>query len=338
MSSSERQRQETLLAKERASSLQANKQRPRLCMQASDDIHTILEVQTSKMVEALCEFLERYTPRARRVIVSHEDAERVWKACRRGDRTQLRELRGELVDARRCPTSVSTAAELSAYEKDFMDRFGGQFRRHVAFECSMLQTAEEDEQGRVSWRDLTCGDGDNFCEVMNFAMVASDLTRFDQVMLVPPGDQIQWQSPLDMISSPMGPDVADKKLGTVVHVKDLSESTVLSRSRVCGRTSRYQSRIADCTRSKLKLRGESAGASLMPSQGRPAKRIPDDRHSAGKTDTVVVKVELPGVCQELRLDRPADETSVSSRGLCVLTQPLLNSAAIVAKGQICASF
>ena len=121
------------------------------------DIATIQEVQTSKMCLALCEFLESYSERSTRVIVSHVDAERAWKACR-GKTADLRVVLGELVDARRRWGVVSTPAELAAYKKDFIDRFGSSFRRHVAFECSMLQTAEEDEQGRVRWRDLTCQD------------------------------------------------------------------------------------------------------------------------------------------------------------------------------------
>ena len=137
--------------------------RARVCIQGAGDIRTIQEVQTSKMCVALCDFLERYSARTTRVIVSNADAERAWKACR--DRTgDLGVVLGELVDARRRGGVVSTFLECQAYEKDFIGRFGSAFRKHLAFECSMLQTLGENEDGKMKWRDLTCQDADDFAE------------------------------------------------------------------------------------------------------------------------------------------------------------------------------
>ena len=166
MSSEDARRQKRLAAKEGMSSTQPSR-RTRSSVQGAGDIGTIQEVQTSKMCFALCEFLESQSVRNTRVIVSHTDAERAWKACREktGD---LRVVLGELVDARRRRGVVSTSVELDEYVKDFMNRFGSAFRKHVAFECCMLQTAEEDEQARVKWRDLTCQDADDVDECVKF--------------------------------------------------------------------------------------------------------------------------------------------------------------------------
>ena len=133
MSSADRRRQEKLLPKDGPTSNQGSK-RARRCLPTTADIATIQEVQTSKMCLALCEFLESYSVRDTRVIVSNADAERAWKACR-GRTAELRVVLGELVDVRRRRGVVSTPAELEAYEKDFLDRFGSSFRKHVAFEC-----------------------------------------------------------------------------------------------------------------------------------------------------------------------------------------------------------
>ena len=177
MSSADRRRQEKLSTKDGATS-----KRARRCMPTAADIATIQEVQTSKMCLALCEFLEYYSARSTRVIVSNADAERAWKACR-GGTADLRVVLGELVDVRRRRGVLSSPVELEAYEKDFMDRFGAPFRKHIAFECSMLQTAEEDEQGRVKWRDLTCQDADDFEEFLKFATLPPILLAVIRLLL-----------------------------------------------------------------------------------------------------------------------------------------------------------
>ena len=145
LSSEDLRLQKEIAAKEGRSSTQPS--RPtRICQRGAGDIGTIQEVQTSKMCLALCAFLESYSSRSTRIVVSHADAERAWKACR-GGTGDLRVVLGELVDARRRAGVVSTARELEVYEKDFMDRFGSSFRKHLAFECSMLQTAEKGSRG-----------------------------------------------------------------------------------------------------------------------------------------------------------------------------------------------
>ena len=272
MSSADRRRQEKLLPKDGATSMQGSK-RARRCLPTAADIATIQEVQTSKMCLALCEFLESYSVRDARVIVSNADAERAWKACR-GRTAELRVVLGELVDVRRRRGVVSTPAELEAYEKDFLDRFGYSFRRHVAFECSMLQTAGEDEQGRVKWRDLTCQDADDFDEFLKFATLTSDVVYGDTLALVPFGEEMAWHSPVDMCALQMGADVGEKKLAKVLRVEASAQIENLRSLGVCGRTSVYEERIegiADRTRSKLKSRGESVAASVPNRGGRPKK-------------------------------------------------------------------
>ena len=192
----------------------------------------------------------------------------------------FRVVLGELVDARRRGGVVSTALELEVYQKDFMDRFGSSFRKHVAFECSMLQTAEEDEQGRVKWRDLTCQDADDFDALLNFACLASDFACGDTVALVPSGEEMVWQSPVDMCALVTGADVAEKKMATVLHVEASVPVEPVPSSGVLGRTTLYEERIGERTRSKLKSRGESVGASLIGRRGRPQKKYNTIKHDA----------------------------------------------------------
>lgn len=193
------------------------------CVLGTGDIGTVEKVQTSKMCFALCEFLESYAVRTIRVIVSNTDAERAWKACseRTGD---LRMILGELADARRGRGAVASRSfETDAYEKDFINRFGLALRKHVAFECCMFQTAEEDEEGRVKWRDLTCQDADDFHEFLKFTTLISDVVSADKLALVPSGENMLWQNSIDMCAVAMGENMAEKKIGEVVRVEGLVE-------------------------------------------------------------------------------------------------------------------
>jgi len=190
------------------------------------------------MCIALCDFLEAYSVRSTRVIVSNADAERAWKACR--ERTgDLRVVLGELVDARRGRGVVSTSLELQGYEEEFLDRFGSAFRKHLAFECSMLQTLEEDEQGKMKWRDLTCQDADDFAGLLNFATRTSDIVCDDKVALVPSGEQMLWRKPVEMCALAMGKDVSEKKLTTVARVDASTLIEYEPSSGVRGRTTSY---------------------------------------------------------------------------------------------------
>ena len=81
MSSEDVRRQKGLAAKEDMKSGQPSR-RTRTSVQGARDNGTIQVVQTSKICLALCEFLESYSERTTRVLVSSADAERAWKACR----------------------------------------------------------------------------------------------------------------------------------------------------------------------------------------------------------------------------------------------------------------
>ena len=86
MSSEDVRRQKGLATKEDMSATRLSKS-TRTSVHGVGDIGTIQEVQTSKMCLALCDFLEPYSGRTTRVIVSHADAKRAWKACREGRRS-----------------------------------------------------------------------------------------------------------------------------------------------------------------------------------------------------------------------------------------------------------
>ena len=86
---------------------------------------------------------------------------------------------------------------------------------------------------------------------------------------MPFGEEMVWHSPVDLCALEMGADVAEKKLAKVLHVDASAQIENLPSLGVCGRTSLYEERmegIADCTRSKMKSRGESVPASV-PNRG-----------------------------------------------------------------------
>ena len=70
------------------------------------------------------------------------------------------------------------------------------------------------------------------------------------------------------------------------------------RNGVLGRTTQYGRRIGDCTRSKIKERGETVGASLIGLRGRPKKSKHLGQHRAGKVDALVLNAQLPGKWNE----------------------------------------
>ena len=82
-------------------------------------------------------------------------------------------------------------------------------------------------------------------------------------------------------------------------------------SGVVGRTTLYEERIGERTRSKLKSRGESVGVSLIGHRGRPQKTT-KQRIRVGKINVLVLDVQLPGKCRELTLDRTEDVASACS--------------------------
>ena len=89
-----------------------------------------------------------------------------------------------------------------------------------------------------------------------------------------------WQSPVDMCTLAMGADVAEKKLATVLHVETSAPMEHVPSSGVRGRTTLYEERIGERTRSKVKSRGESVGAFLIGHRGRPQKKYNIIKHDA----------------------------------------------------------
>ena len=128
---------------------------------------------------------------------------------------------------------------------------------------------------------------------------------------MPSGEEMVWQSPVDMCTLAMGADVAEKKLATVVHVETSARMDHVHSSGVRGRMTLYKERIGDCTRSKLKSRGESVGAPLIGRRGRPQKTA-ESRIRVCNVDILVLNLQLPGKCHELHLDRADEKESVSS--------------------------
>ena len=135
-----------------------------------------------------------------------------------------------------------------------------------------------------------------FGKMLNFANLASDFACDDKVALVPSGEETVWQSHVDMCTLAMGADVAGKKLVTVMHVETSAPMEHVPSSGVRGRTTLYGERIADCTRSKLKSRGESVGAPLIGRRSRPQKIIKRNQTRRGNVDVVVLNVQLLGKC------------------------------------------
>ena len=72
----------------------------------------------------------------------------------------------------------------------------------------------------MKWRDLTCQDADDFDALLNFACLASDFACGDTVALVPSGEEMVWQSPVDMCALVTGADVVEKKIAHVLHVEN----------------------------------------------------------------------------------------------------------------------
>ena len=105
---------------------------------------------------------------------------------------------------------------------------------------------------------------------------------------------------------------AEKKFGNVLHVETSALIEDGASSGVRGRTTQYGERIADCTRSKLRDRGETVGESVIGKRGRPKKAIHHNQHHAGKVDVLVLNLQLPGMCSELHLHRPHGKESVLS--------------------------
>ena len=77
-----------------------------------------------------------------------------------------------------------------------------------------------------------------------------------------------------------GADVAEKKIANVLHVETSVPVEPVPSSGVLGRTTVYEERIGERTRSKLKSRGESVGASLIGCRGRPQKKYNIIKHDA----------------------------------------------------------
>ena len=57
----------------------------------------------------------------------------------------------------------------------------------------MLQTAWEDEEGMVRWRDLSCDDPDDFQTLGRQAWKVTDFERGDAVLMMPAAAEARWE-------------------------------------------------------------------------------------------------------------------------------------------------
>ena len=74
--------------------------------------------------------------------------------------------------------------------------------RRLRFECCMLQTAWEDTEGLVRWRDMRCEeDPDDFQTLRHSVWKVTDFAREDAVLLLPPAAEVNWERPAQMLDA-----------------------------------------------------------------------------------------------------------------------------------------
>ena len=72
--------------------------------------------------------------------------------------------------------------------------------RRLRFECCMLQTAWEDSEGLVRWRDMRCEeDPDDFDTLRDSVWKVTDFARDDAVLLLPSAAEVDWERPAQML-------------------------------------------------------------------------------------------------------------------------------------------
>ena len=73
--------------------------------------------------------------------------------------------------------------------------------RRLRFECCMLQTAWEDEEGMLRWRDVSCTDPDDFQALRAHAWDVGDFELHDKVLMMPSAAEVEWSCPAQMLDA-----------------------------------------------------------------------------------------------------------------------------------------
>ena len=74
-------------------------------------------------------------------------------------------------------------------------------RPRARFECSMVQTAVESAEGVVSWRDVTCGDVDDFDALCSRRWMVTDFAEEEDLAYFPYSRPESWKTPADMCAA-----------------------------------------------------------------------------------------------------------------------------------------
>ena len=186
----------------------------------------------------------------------------------------------------------------------------------------MLQTAWEDSEGLVRWRDMRCEeDPDDFETLRHGVWKVTDFARDDAVLLLPSASEVDWERPAQMLDALDLASVKEElggdglvKLGKVWGYEPTKSATTATSpeggdgqgdegdaEKLVGSTSRLERRIADHTRSKCREAQEATR------RGRPAKvRTGSSMHVElleGMWVSTRVTGSEKGVEQKVRLNR-----------------------------------
>jgi hypothetical protein len=75
------------------------------------------------------------------------------------------------------------SVECVRLEEEFRATVLPSLTRTLRFECSMLQTPVEDASGSVRWRDVVCGDEDDFAPLWAMRHTVEGSVRQESVLL-----------------------------------------------------------------------------------------------------------------------------------------------------------
>jgi hypothetical protein len=205
-------------------------------------------------------------------------------------------------------------AEQACLAREFLEFFRGRVGRRVRFECCMLQTAVEDADGVVKWRDLTCEDDDDFDALWSRGWRTCDFDKGDEALLVPSMKPEVWSGPEDLVvanQSAKGQPI-HARVVTVSHVRqalvggDMGEACVVCDSGdVVGRSSRFDSRVEYVTRSKTRALRVTAAP-----RGRPVKNSGQPGGVWCAKDALILDVpRMPGRVRDLHVVRECGVTN-----------------------------
>ena len=194
------------------------------------DVGRLADRRAADLVGVARKFLcaERGCGGRRRFQISSEEGDALWRAwvhlaasVAGGSEAETAELsrlfgRQLLGIELRAKGAQGGGAGASDSPADAEESVASAFRKFVglprlSFECSMLQTAVEDSDGNVTWRDVQCGarvhdgwrggDPDDFDALWSMRWSAGNFDEGDEGCLLPPSRPADWTCPADMSRS-----------------------------------------------------------------------------------------------------------------------------------------